>query len=215
MSRVTEHHCVSLLFVAGIGERGLAIAACCTRCLCVRAKLEKAIHSGRGMRTGFGFLFHVDQVWLKPCRILAATSSILAFLSGCAGTSVATTYVNGTRVFASKVCIELNPTVYDQPFLPSLQIALQNRGVSSEIFNPGVTPATCQTRMVYNVAIGYSDPASGQGPVSDWFVVDITVLQYNQIVASAHYEGRNLRNSRVEMQVIAGMIKRLISAGHG
>lgn len=66
------------------------------------------------MRKGFDFLFHIDRVWSKSCRILAATNLTLVFLNGCAGSSMAPTYVTGTRVVASKVCIELNPMVYDR-----------------------------------------------------------------------------------------------------
>lgn len=97
-------------------------------------------------------------------------------------------YINGHAASVSEVCIEYNSDVPLSDFLPSLQLALEERGVRSEVYNPGTAPPSCESRLVYNALIDYGKSSFADEMTPYLSAVDITLMQRNHILVTARYQ---------------------------
>jgi hypothetical protein len=118
-----------------------------------------------------------------------------------AGMSVASkysspTFVTGAPASLQSVCIELNQVVATGDFLPSLQLALQRRGVSSMVYNPGTSPPGCEAMLVYSATTSWGERAFSSEPAPYLSAIDLTLLRQGQVVVAARYETGNLNTDR-------------------
>jgi hypothetical protein len=97
-------------------------------------------------------------------------------------------YINGHAAMVSEVCIEYNAEVPLSDFLPALQLALEERGVRSEVYNPGTAPPSCESRLVYNALIDYGKSSFADETTPYLAAVDITLMQQNHILVTARYQ---------------------------
>jgi hypothetical protein len=146
------------------------------------------------------------------CIALAALATFVGALSGCtwtlitaadaagsivqAGMTVASkysspTFVTGTPASLQTVCIELNQTVAAGDFVPVLQLALQRRGVSSMVYNPGTSPPGCEAMLVYSASTRWDKRAFSDEPAAYFSAIDLTLLKQGQVLVTARYEARS------------------------
>ena len=153
----------------------------------------------------------------RPCAWLAA-SAILAFgLTGCAWTLISAadatgsviqagyaiaanysspTFVNGRPANVRNVCIEVNQAVSVGDFVPALQMALDRRGIRSDVYNPGTSPAGCEARLVYNAAIDYGRRSFSDEAIQYLSIIDLTLIQHGRILVTARYQTGGLNTDR-------------------
>jgi hypothetical protein len=118
-----------------------------------------------------------------------------------AGMSVASkysspTFVTGSPATLQTVCIELNQTVSAGDFVPSLQLALQKRGVNSMVYSPGTSPPGCEAMMVYSATTTWGERAFSDEPIPYLSAIDLTLLRQGQVLVTARYETGNLNTDR-------------------
>lgn len=132
-------------------------------------------------------------------------------MGGCVTQTLPVTFVSGAPVVTESTCIEVNPRVFDNRFLPALQIALIERGVKSEIYTPGTAPATCKSLIVYRLDISYVKTGSGGEPSIYWSTIDLNLIRYGEVVSSAHYESHGPQSNWVGNRRLASMVGRMIA----
>jgi hypothetical protein len=153
----------------------------------------------------------------RPGARLAASASLALGLNGCAWTLISAadatgsviqagyaiaanysspTFVNGRRADVHNVCIEVNQTVSVGDFVPALQLALDRRGIRSDVYNPGTSPAGCEARLVYNAAIDYGRRSFSDETIQYLSIIDLTLIQHGRILVTARYQTGGLNTDR-------------------
>ncbi|SAL77949.1 hypothetical protein AWB67_05177 [Caballeronia terrestris] len=105
-------------------------------------------------------------------------------------------YVTGKPASLRTVCIELNQTVAAGDFVPTLQLALQRRGVNSMVYNPGTSPPGCEAMLVYAATTDWDRRAFNDQPSAYLSAIDLTLVQRGHILVTARYETRGLNVDR-------------------
>ncbi|CAE6945789.1 hypothetical protein R75471_05623 [Paraburkholderia domus] len=153
----------------------------------------------------------------RPCGWLAASATLVFGLNGCAWTLISAadatgsviqagyaiaanysspTFVNGRRADVHNVCIEVNQAVSVGDFVPALQLALDRRGIRSDVYNPGTSPAGCEARLVYNAAIDYGRRSFSDEAIQYLSIIDLTLIQHGRILVTARYQTGGLNTDR-------------------
>jgi hypothetical protein len=94
------------------------------------------------------------------------------------------------------VCIEVNQAVSVGDFVPALQMALDRRGIRSDVYNPGTSPAGCEARLVYNAAIDYGRRSFSDEAIQYLSIIDLTLIQHGRILVTARYQTGGLNTDR-------------------
>ena len=144
----------------------------------------------------------------QATRLLSAASCLLS-LSGCAWTLITAadatgsviqagyaiasnysspTFVNGRPARIRTVCIEVNQLVSVGDFVPALQLALDKRGIRSDVYNPGTSPAGCEARLVYNASVDYGRRTFSDEATQYLAMIDLTPIQHGRILVTARYQ---------------------------
>jgi hypothetical protein len=168
-----------------------------------------------------------------PCRRLTACATLLLGLNGCAWTMISAadatgsviqagyaiaanysspTFINGRPASVSNVCIEVNQNVSTGDFVPALQLALDRRGIRSEVYNPGTSPAGCEARMVYNAAVDYGRRSFSDETIQYLSIIDLTLIQNGRILVTARYQTGGLGLDRFSnaSTKLNGLIDRMV-----
>ncbi|RKF45597.1 hypothetical protein BCY88_26315 [Paraburkholderia fungorum] len=153
----------------------------------------------------------------RPGARLAASATLALSLNGCAWTLISAadatgsviqagyaiaanysspTFINGRRADVHNVCIEVNQTVSVGDFVPALQLALERRGIRSDVYNPGTSPAGCEARLVYNAAIDYGRRSFSDETIQYLSIIDLTLIQHGRILVTARYQTGGLNTDR-------------------
>ena len=169
----------------------------------------------------------------RPCAWLAVASTLALGLNGCAWTLISAadatgsviqagyaiaanysspTFVNGQPADLHHVCIEVNPSVSVGDFVPSLQMALERRGIHSDVYNPGTSPAGCEARLVYNAAIDYGRRSFSDESIQYLSIIDLTLIQDGRILVTARYQTGGLNTDRFSSAStkLTGLIDRMV-----
>jgi hypothetical protein len=171
--------------------------------------------------------------WRRSCAWAAAAAVLCVGLNGCAWTLITAadatgsviqagyaiasnysspTFVNGKPASLSAVCIEVNQTVSVGDFVPSLQFALERRGIRSDVYNPGTSPASCEARLVYNASVDYGRREFSDDPVQYLAVIDLTLIQQGHVIVTARYQTGELGVDRFSNASVKlnGMIDKMV-----
>lgn len=169
----------------------------------------------------------------RPCAWLAVAASLAFGLNGCAWTLIqaadatgsviqagyaiaanysSPTFVNGRPADLHHVCIEVNQMVSVGDFVPALQLALDRRGIRSDVYNPGTSPAGCEARLVYNAAIDYGRRSFSDESVQYLSIIDLTLIQDGRILVTARYQTGGLNTDRFSSAStkLSGLIDRVV-----
>jgi hypothetical protein len=169
----------------------------------------------------------------RPCAWLAVASSLAFGLNGCAWTLISAadatgsviqagyaiasnysspTFVNGRPADLRHVCIEVNQLVSVGDFVPALQLALDKRGVRSDVYNPGTSPANCEARLVYNAAIDYGRRSFSEDSIQYLSIIDLTLIKDGRILVTARYQTGGLNTDRFSSAAVKlnGLIERMV-----
>lgn len=141
-----------------------------------------------------------------------ATGSVIQAGYAIASNYSSPTFVNGEPAAVSTVCIEVNQTVSVGDFIPALQLALKRRGVHSDVYNPGTSPVSCESRLIYNASVDYGQREFSDVPTQYLAVIDLTLIQQGHILVTARYQTGDLgidrfSNSSVKLN---GMIDKMV-----
>jgi hypothetical protein len=141
-----------------------------------------------------------------------ATGSVIQAGYAIASNYSSPTFVNGRPASVSAVCIEVNQTVSVGDFVPALQLALNRRGIRSDVYNPGTAPASCEARLVYNAAVDYGRRSFNDSPIQYLSVIDLTLLQQGHILVTARYQTGQLGMDRFSNASVklGGMIDKMV-----
>lgn len=176
------------------------------------------------------------SAWLvtrRPCARLAVGAILAVGLNGCAWTLIqaadatgsviqagyaiaanysSPTFVNGRPADVHNVCIEVNQTVSVGDFVPALQLALDRRGIRSDVYNPGTSPAGCEARLVYNAAIDYGRRSFSDESIQYLSIIDLTLIQHGRILVTARYQTGGLNTDRFSSAStkLNGLIERMV-----
>ena len=174
--------------------------------------------------------------WLRvrrPCAWLAVCATLALGLNGCAWTLIqaadatgsviqagyaiaanysSPTFVNGRPAAVRNVCIEVNQNVSVGDFVPALQLALDRRGIRSDVYNPGTSPAGCEARLVYNAAIDYGRRSFSDETIQYLSIIDLTLIQNGRILVTARYQTGGLNTDRFSSAStkLNGLIERMV-----
>ncbi|HEY2605741.1 hypothetical protein P0D88_10935 [Paraburkholderia sp. RL18-103-BIB-C] len=185
---------------------------------------------------GYAFTRAPRAAWVRlrrPCAWLAVAASLAFGLSGCAWTLIqaadatgsviqagyaiaanysSPTFVNGRPVDLHHVCIEVNQMVSVGDFVPALQLALDRRGIRSDVYNPGTSPAGCEARLVYNAAIDYGRRSFSDESIQYLSIIDLTLIQNGRILVTARYQTGGLNTDRFSSAStkLSGLIDRMV-----
>ncbi|MGF6601893.1 hypothetical protein P3T23_006644 [Paraburkholderia sp. GAS448] len=145
-----------------------------------------------------------------------ATGSVIQAGYAIAGNYSSPTFINGRPASLRSVCIELNSTVSVSDFVPALQLALQRRGVESNVYYPGTSPSSCEAQLVYNAVIDYGRRSFSDEPKAYLSMIDLTLLQRGRILVTARYETGGLGLDRFSnaKTKLAGLIDRMVVDRH-
>ena len=153
----------------------------------------------------------------RPCAWFAVSATLAFGLNGCAWTLIqaadatgsviqagyaiaanysSPTFVNGRPADLRNVCIEVNQTVSVGDFVPALQLALDRRGIRSDVYNPGTSPAGCEARLVYNAAIDYGRRSFSDESIQYLSIIDLTLVQSGRVLVTARYQTGGLNTDR-------------------
>jgi hypothetical protein len=169
----------------------------------------------------------------RPCAWLAVSCTLMFGLNGCAWTLISAadatgsviqagyaiaanysspTFVNGQPADLHHVCIEVNPSVSVGDFVPSLQMALDRRGIRSDVYNPGTSPAGCEARLVYNAAIDYGRRSFSDESIQYLSIIDLTLIQNGRILVTARYQTGGLNTDRFSSAStkLTGLIDKMV-----
>ncbi|RFU44026.1 hypothetical protein [Paraburkholderia sp. DHOC27] len=141
-----------------------------------------------------------------------ATGSVIQAGYAIASNYSSPTFVSGRPASLSAVCIEVNQTVSVGDFVPSLQMALERRGIRSDVYNPGTSPAGCEARLVYNASVDYGHRSFSDDPVQYLAVIDLTLIQQGHILVTARYQTGELGVDRFSNASVklSGMIDKMV-----
>jgi len=117
-------------------------------------------------------------------------------------------FINGHTASVREVCIEYNSDVPLSDFLPALQMAFEERGVRSEVYNPGTAPPSCESRLVYNALIDYGKSTFADETTPYLSAIDLTLLQRNHILVTARYDVHGVGPDRYSSA--SNTLKRLV-----
>ncbi|MBW0449739.1 hypothetical protein EN871_26170 [bacterium M00.F.Ca.ET.228.01.1.1] len=169
----------------------------------------------------------------RPGARLAACAALTFALNGCAWTLIqaadatgsviqagyaiaanysSPTFVSGRPADVSHVCIEVNTAVSVGDFVPALQLALERRGIRSDVYNPGTSPAGCEARLVYNAAIDYGRRSFSDDAIQYLSIIDLTLVQNGRILVTARYQTGGLNTDRFSSAStkLNGLIDRMV-----
>ncbi|MEX3789980.1 hypothetical protein [Paraburkholderia sp. BR14374] len=169
----------------------------------------------------------------RRCALAAFAATLTLTLDGCAWTLIqaadatgsviqagyaiasnysSPTFVNGRPADVQHVCIEVNPTVSVGDFVPALQLALERRGIRSDVYNPGTSPAGCEARIVYNAAIDYGRRSFSDESIQYLSIIDLTLIQSGRILVTARYQTGGLNTDRFSSASVklGGLIERMV-----
>jgi hypothetical protein len=172
------------------------------------------------------------RLW-RPCSWLAVALSFSVGLNGCAWTLISAadatgsviqagyaiaanysspTFVNGRPADLHHVCIEVNQMVSVGDFVPALQLALDRRGIRSDVYNPGTSPAGCEARLVYNAATDYGRRSFSDESIQYLSIIDLTLIQNGRILVTARYQTGGLNTDRFSsaQTKLGGLIDRMV-----
>ena len=141
-----------------------------------------------------------------------ATGSVIQAGYAIASNYSSPTFINGRPASISTVCIEVNQMVSVGDFVPALQLALNRRGIRSDVYNPGTAPASCESRLVYNASVDYGKRSFNDSPVQYLSVIDLTLLQQGQVLVTARYQTGELGMDRFSNASVKlnGMIEKMV-----
>ncbi|WP_233804339.1 hypothetical protein [Paraburkholderia sp. HP33-1] len=141
-----------------------------------------------------------------------ATGSVIQAGYAIASNYSSPTFVNGRPANVQQVCIEVNPTVSVGDFVPALQLALDRRGIRSDVYNPGTSPAGCEARLVYNAAIDYGRRSFSDETIQYLSIIDLTLIQSGRILVTARYQTGGLNTDRFSSAAVklGGLIERMV-----
>ncbi|CAB3803705.1 hypothetical protein [Paraburkholderia fynbosensis] len=188
------------------------------------------------MRVDTRFTRPSRAAWVRlrrPCTWLAVAAALAFGLNGCAWTLIqaadatgsviqagyaiaanysSPTFVNGRPADLHHVCIEVNQTVSVGDFVPALQLALDRRGIRSDVYNPGTSPAGCEARLVYNAAIDYGRRSFSDESIQYLSIIDLTLIQNGRILVTARYQTGGLNTDRFSSAStkLSGLIDRMV-----
>ncbi|NPT36664.1 hypothetical protein [Paraburkholderia xenovorans] len=169
----------------------------------------------------------------RPCAWLAVSATLAFGLNGCAWTLIqaadatgsviqagyaiaanysSPTFVNGGPADVRHVCVEVNQNVSVGDFVPALQLALDRRGIRSDVYNPGTSPAGCEARLVYNAAIDYGRRSFSDETIQYLSIIDLTLIQNGRILVTARYQTGGLNTDRFSSAStkLNGLIARMV-----
>jgi hypothetical protein len=169
----------------------------------------------------------------RPCAWLAVAASLAFGLNGCAWTLIqaadatgsviqagyaiaanysSPTFVNGRPADLHHVCIEVNQMVSVGDFVPALQLALDRRGIRSDVYNPGTSPAGGEARLVYTAALDYGRRSFSDESIQYLSIIDLTLIQNGRILVTARYQTGGLNTDRFSSAStkLSGLIDRMV-----
>ncbi|MEM5344471.1 hypothetical protein [Paraburkholderia azotifigens] len=117
-----------------------------------------------------------------------ATGSVIQAGYAIASNYSSPTFVNGRPAKIRTVCIEVNQLVSVGDFVPALQLALDRRGIRSDVYNPGTSPAGCEARLVYNASVDYGKRSFSDEATQYLSMIDLTLIQHGRILVTARYQ---------------------------
>lgn len=122
------------------------------------------------------------------------------------------TYVTGSPANVRMICIELNPNVSAIDIIPAMQIALEQRGIASGVYNPGAAPAGCEAQLTYSATVSYGRRTLGGQAVQYLSAIDMTLVERGRIVVNARYETGGLDTDRYSSATtkVKGIIDRIV-----
>ncbi|MEA3121404.1 MAG: hypothetical protein QOH33_959 [Paraburkholderia sp.] len=133
--------------------------------------------------------------WTVFTAVDAAGSTVQAAYAVAANYS-SPAFITGSPVAVSTVCIETNPRGSSLDLVPALQMALSRRGVNSDVYNPGASPAGCEALLTYSATVAYGIRSFGQQPTPYLSAINLTLTEGGRIVVSARYETQGLDADR-------------------
>ncbi len=122
------------------------------------------------------------------------------------------TFVNGRRAQISSVCIEVNQLVSVNDFVPALQMALDRRGIRSDVYNPGTSPASCEARLAYNASVDYGRRSFSDESIQYLSMIDLTLIKDGRILVTARYQTGGLGVDRFSSSSVKldGLIDKMV-----
>ena len=141
-----------------------------------------------------------------------ATGSVIQAGYAIASNYSSPTFINGRRAKISTVCIEVNQLVSVGDFVPALQLALDKRGIRSDVYNPGTSPAGCEARLVYNASVDYGRRSFSDEPMQYLSMIDRTLIQHGRILVTARYQTGGLGVDRYSSASVKldGLIDKMV-----
>ncbi|OUL87936.1 hypothetical protein CA601_20150 [Paraburkholderia hospita] len=141
-----------------------------------------------------------------------ATGSVIQAGYAIASNYSSPTFINGRRAKISTVCIEVNQLVSVGDFVPALQLALDKRGIRSDVYNPGTSPAGCEARLVYNASVDYGRRSFSDEPMQYLSMIDLTLIQHGRILVTARYQTGGLGVDRYSSASVKldGLIDKMV-----
>ncbi|CAD6556007.1 hypothetical protein LMG24235_05807 [Paraburkholderia sabiae] len=141
-----------------------------------------------------------------------ATGSVIQAGYAIASNYSSPTFVNGRRAKIGAVCIEVNQMVSVGDFVPALQLALDRRGIRSDVYNPGTSPAGCEARLVYNASVDYGKRSFSDEATQYLSMIDLTLIQHGRILVTARYQTGGLGVDRFSSASVKldGLIDKMV-----
>lgn len=141
-----------------------------------------------------------------------ATGSVIQAGYAIASNYSSPTFVNGRPVDIRHLCIEVNPMVSVGDFVPALQVELDKRGVRSDVYNPGTSPANCEARLVYNAAIDYGRRSFSTESIQYLSIIDLTLIRDDHILVTARYQTGGFNTDRFSSAAVKlrGMLDKMV-----
>ncbi|CAG9270740.1 conserved hypothetical protein [Paraburkholderia caribensis] len=141
-----------------------------------------------------------------------ATGSVIQAGYAIASNYSSPTFISGRRAKISTVCIEVNQLVSVGDFVPALQLALDKRGIRSDVYNPGTSPAGCEARLVYNASVDYGRRSFSDEPTQYLSMIDLTLIQHGRILVTARYQTGGLGVDRYSSASVKldGLIDKMV-----
>ncbi|WP_241024310.1 hypothetical protein [Burkholderia sp. Ac-20365] len=141
-----------------------------------------------------------------------ATGSVIQAGYAIASNYSSPTFINGRPAKISTVCIEVNQMVSVGDFVPALQLALDKRGIRSDVYNPGTSPASCEARLVYNASVDYGRRSFSDEAIQYLSMIDLTLIQHGRILVTARYQTGGLGVDRFSSASVKldGLIDRMV-----
>ncbi|WP_338937373.1 hypothetical protein [Paraburkholderia sp. 22B1P] len=141
-----------------------------------------------------------------------ATGSVIQAGYAIASNYSSPTFISGRRAKINTVCIEVNQLVSVGDFVPALQLALDKRGIRSDVYNPGTSPAGCEARLVYNASVDYGRRSFSDEPTQYLSMIDLTLIQHGRILVTARYQTGGLGVDRYSSASVKldGLIDKMV-----